>query len=321
MIALTPTENRARKDFFGPLWPARLATRRYQKYWGVASKYSPRARAEGYWPFGGLGEIIPMPSQIKAVPTPGFWYRIKKGETWWGASKTAYGRENVRKGLTLMNEAAWNRHIDKKTKGWEAYGVKGLQATPDYSASSPHAGKGSGNVYPTAWIPPLDGSDPEDIFDGDDGQGTPGPPGPIGPIGPIGPTGRPGARGSAGSKGSAGPAGVRGEMGPPGEATDAAIFLAINKWIQANPDKVKGPPGADGPRGLPGPRGSGGAMGPAGTIGPAGLPGRAGLPGPAGIPGAIGPIGPAGPQGEQGSGGKGGGGMWFLTMMALVSSL
>ena len=321
MIALTPTETRARRDFFGPDWPARLATRRYQKYWGVTSKYSPRARAEGYWPFGGLGEVIPTPSQIKSVPTPGFWYRIKKGETWWGASKTAYGRDNVRKGLMLMNDAAWNRHIDKKTKGWEAYGVKGLQATPHYSATSPHAAKGSGNAYPTAWIPPLDGSDPDDIFDGDNGQGTPGPPGPRGPDGPMGPIGPQGARGSAGSRGSAGPAGARGNMGPmgpmgpPGEATDEAIFIAINKWILENPDKVKGPPGADGadgPRGYPGPRGPGGAIGPAGAMGPEGLPGAIG---------PMGPMGPEGPQGDQGSGGKGGGGGLFLLFAALLSTL
>ena len=145
------------------------------------------------------GRYIPTPDQILDVPTPGAWYRIKKGETWWGVSKTAYGKADVKKGLLAMNKSTWNDHIDRKTKDWEAYKVKGLQATPDYSATDPHAPVGSGNAYPVAWIPPLTGEEPEQM--GYTPVTTPPPvtkppsstttyiPGPKGDPGPPGPPG------------------------------------------------------------------------------------------------------------------------------------
>lgn len=290
-------------------------------------------RAVKIWGMRGLGaadsRVIPTPAQIAASPTPGRWYRIKQGENWWGVSKAAYGRENVKKGLMLMNNATWNDHIDRKRRGWEAYGVDGLQATPDYSAESPHAPKGSGDDYPTAWIPPLSGAEPETIYP----PVVPGDPGPPGPMGPPGPAGE------------RGPVGPRGPIGPPGEATEEAILRAIREWMEANPDAARGPAGPAGPAGPRGGPGGPGPMGPAGARGPMGPPGPAGEAtdedilrmvrrwmaehpdeirgpaGPAGPIGPLGPIGPPGPRGERGPAGEGGGGggMWVLPMLAIIA--
>lgn len=315
------------------------------------------ARYSHFWGLGAEDRIIPAPQDILPNPTPGMWYRMKKGETYWGVSKRAYGQANVKKGLFLMNDATWNDHIDKRKKGWTSYKVKGLQSTPDYSAKNPRAPKGSGHDYPTVWIPPMDGSEPEKIHTQPEptepGQGPPGPRGPIGPIGPIGPVG---PRGSPGSAGSRGPA------GPPGEATEEAILKALKEYIAANPDKVRGPagpagsagkPGLPGPPGAPGARGPSGSLGPPGPRGPAGPPGVAteeailksvreyiaanpdkvrgpvgpsGQPGLPGLPGKIGPIGPMGPMGPIGPPGKagtaeigGGGNMWTLPMVGVLA--
>jgi hypothetical protein len=332
-----------------PHYAVGRGVRKYQRHWGLHGE------------FGGFGadpRYIPQPAQIVANPKPGLWYRIKKGETWWGTAKRAYGKANLKKGLLLMNAATWNDHIDRRTKGWEAYNRKGLQATPDYSASSPHAPKGSGDDYPTAWIPPLDGTEPEEIYTEDPGDGIPGPPG---PRGPRGYTGSSGPRGPAGERGSPGTRGPAGPEGPPGEATDKAIMRAVHLWMEDNRDKIRGPAGSPGKAGAAGPRGSGGPRGlpgptgppgPPGSVGPPGPPGKAtdeaimravrgwiiehkdelvgprgargapGMPGIPGIPGPVGPIGPPGPEGPAGQAGKGGGGnMWILPLLALVSTL
>jgi hypothetical protein len=225
--------------------------------------------------FMGLGaegdRYIPTPDQILDVPTPGAWYRIKKGETWWGVSKTAYGKANVKKGLLTMNKSSWNDHIDRKTKDWEAYKVKGLQATPDYSATNPHAPVGSGNAYPVAWIPPLTGEEPEQMGYQPSGPTTPTPvtkppsstttyiPGPKGDPGPPGPPGDPGPPPSSSAIQSAvnqyfqanpPPGGIPGPPGDPGPPpSSSAIQSAVNQYFQANPPPggVPGPPGQPGP--------------------------------------------------------------------------
>lgn len=290
------------------------------------------------FPFFGFGQdrYIPTPEQILDTPQQGAWYRIKKGETWWGTSKTAYGRDNVKAGLYLMNDATWNDHIEKATKGWEAYKRKGLQATPDYSASNPRGTKGSGNSYPVAWIPPLaTGAEPEDIYKSPE-QGPVGPqgvPGPRGPAGPVGPAGQPGPPGERGAIGPPGP------MGPPGSANAAAIEAALEEYFKAHPDMM-GKPGPAGPRGEPGLPGK---IGPRGPAGPAGPPGQAtaeaiekaiqdyltrhpievagGPPGPIGPRGERGPAGPPGPMGPPGKAGAAGTstggqdkGLWVLPM-------
>jgi len=158
------------------------------------------------------GRYLPTPDQIVATPTQGLWYQIKKGETWWGVAKKAYGSDNLKKGLLLMNASTWNDHIDRKTKGWEAYKVKGLQATPDYdSTANPRAKVLTGTEYPVAWIPPLTGEEPEDMgfapspdiptpVPTTPGKQIPGPPGPAGPPGPSGPVGPSGTGGGGGGK-------------------------------------------------------------------------------------------------------------------------
>ena len=220
----------------------------------------------GFFGFGADPEkrMIPNQSQIVPVPTKGAWYHLKKGDTYWGISKAAYGKEDVKRGLLLMNNSTWNNHIEKKNTGWEAYKIPGLQATPHYSITNPHAPKGSGSDYPVVWIPPLDGREPEQIYDfeipgpqGEQGeQGIPGPPGPPGPEGPIGPKGDKGPRGALGPKGDAGPPGPRGPKGDTGEGVG----------IPGPP----GPPGPEGPIGPRGPRGDIGPMGPAGQGGDGG---------------------------------------------------
>lgn len=269
--------------------------------------------------------VIPTPAQIMSTPTQGYWYRIKKGETWWGTAKKAYGSDNLKKGLMLINNSSWNDHIDKKTKGWEAYKVKGLQATPDYSSSNPHEPKGSGSDYPTAWIPPITGEEPETLFPtpGEPGQGPVGPAGPPGPAGPTGPMGPEGPMGPTGPAGSVGPA------GPPGEATDAAIKAAIQAWMSTHKGEFIGPQGPVGPAGPVGPVGPSGPQGP---VGPAGPPGTATD---EAIKSAVtkwmsankgelvGPQGPVGPAGPAGAAGMGGGksNMWWIPFLALLGAM
>jgi hypothetical protein len=221
--------------------------------------------------FMGLGaegdRYIPTPDQILDVPTPGAWYRIKKGETWWGVSKSAYGQDNVKKGLLTMNKSTWNDHIDRKNKDWEAYKVKGLQATPDYSATNPHAPVGSGNAYPVAWIPPLTGEEPEQMgYQPSEPITTPTPitkppssttyiPGPKGDPGPPGPPGDPGPPPSSSAIQSAvnqyfqtnpPPGGVPGPPGQPGPPPSSGeIKSAVDQWMSANPPKVVSSGGGD----------------------------------------------------------------------------
>lgn len=267
-----------------PSWPPRTSqryqTRRFQKIWGLSGLAG--AYANGYY--------IPSPDQILATPKAGAWYRLKKGDTYWGISKTAYGRVQVKAGLFLMDDAKWNGHIRQAKKNWEAYNREGLQATPNYSATAPRAPYGSGNAYPVVWIPPATGEEPEEIYPRPPaGESIVGPPGPIGPRGPRGPrglpgesiVGPPGAIGPIGPIGPAGesivgPRGPRGERGPAGgtaEANEEAIQAAVNAWMLANKQSLIGPRGERGQRGAPG------SPGLPGSIGPRGLPGSRGEPG------------------------------------------
>lgn len=298
--------------------------------------------------FGSDDRYIPTPAQIMAVPVQGAWYRIKQGETWWATSKTAYGKENVKAGLMLMNKSTWNDHIERAAKDWEVYKVKGLQATPDYSATNPHGTKGSGKSYPVAWIPPLDtGVEPEAIYVV---PSTPGQPGAPGATGAKGPKGDPGPIGPMGPMGPMGPIGP---MGPAGTANAAAIESSLAEYFKKHPQAA----GAVGPMGPMGPQGKQGIPGPSGPQGPKGDPGQAtaafieaaiqdylkrnpikqGSPGPQGALGPMGPMGPMGPQGKPGipgpigpmgpagTGGKivnGGGndkGLWALPLAAVLA--
>jgi hypothetical protein len=229
------------------------------------------------------GAYVPDDTDIVDKPKPASWYQMKKGETYWGISKEAFGRDNVKAGLLLMNNALANRHIQKKEKNWESYGVKGLQSTPHYDADNRRYPYGSGNDYPTVWIPNLEGDEPEVVFappgetlfypieppipgpPGPQGaRGPAGPPGPKGPAGPRGPAGPMGQRGAKGDRGNPGP------KGPPGQATEESILRAVREYIEANPDKVRGASGARGNPGPKGPRGKRGKQGPAGPPGPPG---------------------------------------------------
>lgn len=267
----------------------------------------------GFDGFGSLGAfagfVNPKPGQISASPMQGTWYRIKKGDTYWAVSRDAYGRENVKTGLYLMNDSAWNGYIDKKRQGWEAYKRDGLQATPDYSATVYRAPKGSGNAYPLVWVPPITGEEPSQVYPPDPEQiiGPPGPMGPPGPRGERGPIGPPGERGPIGPPGTG--EGVPGPIGPPGARGERGPIGPI------------GPPGERGPIGPPGPAGTG--VGVPGPAGPRGLPGPAGPPGalgPAGPPGPIGPAGPIGPPGPVGPSGEATAGnkMWVLPLAGLL---
>lgn len=305
-----------------------------------------RVQRRAFRPFwGGFGadRYIPTPAQILATPTQGAWYRIKKGETWWGTSKAAYGLENVKSGLLMINRATWNDHIERAAKDWEPYKVKGIQATPDYSATNPLGTKGSGSAYPVAWIPPLEtGAEPEAIYVTPTVPGTPGQPGAPGKTGPMGPPG------------PMGPSGPIGPMGPQGQAgvvNAAAIQSSLAEYFKTHP-LAAGPMGPIGPAG---PQGRQGIPGPSGPMGPAGPPGQAtagfveaaiqdylrrnpikqgspgaigpmgpaGPSGPQGVPGPIGPMGPIGPRGPAGSGGSVASGqdkgLWTLPLAAVLA--
>lgn len=249
------------------------------------NQYTQPQTSKPSWYFAGFGAMdsegryLPTPDEIVSTPTPGLWYRIKKGETWWGTAKKAYGAANVKKGLLTMNSSTWNDHIDRKKKGWEAYKVKGLQATPDYDVSNPRAKVLTGTAYPVAWIPPITGEEPEDMGFEDKAPITPGMPIP-GPPGPQGPQGPPG------------PQGPKGSSGPPGP-TGASI------------------PGPPGPQGPPGPKGS---QGPPGPQGPPGSGSGTSIPGPPGPQGPPGPPGPPGSPGATVSSGGAGNKMWAIPM-------
>lgn len=305
----------------------------------------------GYGGFGLLGEfVLPKAGQIVTVPSPGTWYRIKKGDTYWAISKTAYGKDNIKKGLYLMNDSPWNGYIDKQTKGWEVYKVKGLQATPDYSATEYRAPKGSGNAYPLVWIPTMDGKEPVDVYPPEEADPDippptePGIPGPMGPPGPPGPQGAKGAKGDPGAMGPPGPAGppgARGKQGTPGAVGPKGDPGARGQMGPAGPQGPPGPgggetvpvPGPPGPKGDPGPAGPIGARGPAGPAGPPGSPGSANEEAilnwlreyieanPDKFKGPKGDIGPKGDPGAQGTSGSGSGKMWLLPFASLIASV
>jgi hypothetical protein len=228
------------------------AIRTYQR------KMSGPRRPRSNFALGSLGYLDPAAGQISPVSKPASWYRLKSGESYWGISKRAYGQENVRAGLFLMNDSPWNAYIDKQKKGWTSYKRKGLQSTPDYSQTQFRAPKGSGKGYPLVWIPPMTGEEPEQVF-------VDVPPDPIivGPpnVGPPGIQGRRGERGLIGPPGIEGRQGERGLIGPKG---------------------LIGPPGTPGTgagKPIPGPMGPRGLIGPGGLIGPRGLIGPPGTPG------------------------------------------
>lgn len=279
-------------------------TRRMEQYTG--RRGMPPLYFSGFGATDAEGRYIPTEDEIVDYPTPGKWYRFgtfKEDETYYGIAKRAYGGGNMKQKLLLLNNATWNNHINKKTKGWEAYGVKGLQSTPDYdSFNNPRAKVLSGHNYPVLWIPPLTGEEPEDMGYEDPIVTTPTPiptPIPGEPIpGPPGPQGIPGPPGPQGSQGIPGPPGSKGAQGIPG------------------PPGPQGPPGAGAGEAIPGPPGPPGATGP---MGPPGLPGPPGE----GIPGPMGPPGPPGPPGPSGAAGAGGDGkkLWALPLVALIATL
>ena len=300
---------------------------------------------------GMLGFIDPTTDRISLMPEPGKWYIVKEGDTYWSIAKRAYGKNDLRRGLFMINDAPWNAYIEKKRKGWESYKRDGLQSTPEYSDRR-RLPKGSGRSYPTIWIPPITGGDPSDIYPPETEVGPPGPPGPIGPpgprgkigppgtegargeLGPIGPPGKPGAvgpPGPIGPPGSTGPRGARGPIGPPGPGGGETVPVPGPVGPPGPPGQVgpPGPPGAIGPPGPAtiGPPGPAGPRGPMGPPGPGGegatIPGPPGPMGPIGPPGTPGPIGPPGPKGDPGEGGTGIGGkdlMWVIpTVLSFVA--
>lgn len=272
----------------------------------------------GNFGYTGFGFIDPTPQRIAANPTAGRWYQVKQGDNPWKISKAAYGGDNVKHGLYLMNDSMWNSYIVKGPTGWEAYRIDGLQLNPKYNSATPRSPKGSGTDYPLLWIPPIEGGEPEDVFPIQPITGPIGPPGPAGPpgaigprgpAGPAGPVGPPGAGAGQAVPGPAGPRGPSGAIGPPGP---------VGPTGPRGPAGPAGPPGAGAGQAVPGPAGPVGPRGPAGAIGPAG---PRGLIGPAGPPGSIGPAGPPGPAGPAGQGGGSDDKMWVIPLVALFATL
>lgn len=275
----------------------------------------PREYFMGFGATDAEGRYLPTPAEISPVAKPGVFYKVgtyKPDETYYGIAKRAYGAADIKKNLLMMNASTWNDHISRKTKGWESYGVAGLQSTPDYdSTNNPRAKVLSGNELPIVWIPPLTGEEPEDAGYSDPitvptpiptptptpGTPIPGPPGPQGIPGPPGPAG---AMGPMGPAGAIGPQGIPGPPGPAG---------------------AMGPMGPQGIPGPPGPAGAGAGTSVPGPPGPAGEMGPMGPEGPQGIPGPMGPPGPAGPAGASMSGGGDNKQLWILPLAAILATL
>ena len=198
-------------------------------------RFTPRGQlpAEYFMGFGfgavdSEGRYLPTPAEISPVAKPGVFYKVgtyKPDETYYGIAKRAYGADNIKKNLLMMNASTWNDHISRKTKGWESYGVPGLQSTPDYdSTNNPRAKVLSGHELPIVWIPPLTGEEPEDAGYSEPPTIPPTIPIPGTPIpGPPGPQGIPGPPGPAGA---IGPQGIPGPMGPPGPAGPAGASMS-----------------------------------------------------------------------------------------------
>ena len=279
--------------------------------------------------FGYLGAYSPAPSLIKTdEPEPGLFFRPTTTMTVSGMAKKAYGQADRYAGTKAISLSAWNRsHIKISNKGYENFPFEGPQMEKKYDPSNPLSTRGSGNAYPTFWIPPLPSlKEPEQVFVDEPEitptpSPTPGPtPGPViptvpgqGPVGPMGPQGKPGAAGRPPTAteinkavvaymaanpppgGPPGAIGPPGQAGPPGEATAEAIKQAVFEYIAANPI----PPGSPGPAGPPGAQGAPGQA-TAEAINKAVMEYLAANPPPGGPPG---PIGPPGQKGSPGSGG------------------
>ena len=129
-------------------------------------------------PAGGIisGRYVPSASQIlTAAPRPGTFYRPRLGIYPIKVAEVAYGEAGRKRGVLSMNASSWNDHVRRGTKGWEAYGVAGLQFDPKYG-SHPCSTYGSGKLYPVIWVPPLTGEEPEVWFSK---------PSPVPPVGPV----------------------------------------------------------------------------------------------------------------------------------------
>jgi len=117
-------------------------------------------------PAGGIisGRYVPSASQIlTAAPRPGTFYRPRLGIYPIKVAEVAYGEAGRKRGVLSMNASSWNDHVRRGAKGWEAYGVAGLQFDPKYG-SHPCSTYGSGKLYPVIWVPPLTGEEPEAWF-------------------------------------------------------------------------------------------------------------------------------------------------------------
>ena len=228
-----------------------------------------RSRVAGLLGQTGGDRYVPKLSDVRTKgPQPGIFFRPVNKMTVATMALRTYGSENTAKGVKLIAGSSWNRHIRYSTNGYESYRIEGPQNTPNYDPGNPRSTYGTGNQYPTYWLPPMDGQEPEQFFNWSPTPEQPaaGPAGPQGERGPIGPRGPAGATGPAGSPGAQGPRGERGPAGPkgdPGQATEAAIQDAVSKYLALHPPP-SGAVGPPGPRGPAGPAGSPGATGPTG---------------------------------------------------------
>ena len=107
----------------------------------------------------GAADYRPAPNQIAAEPTPGMFYQVRGGDSVWKIAKAAY--DAPRPGIFWINDSAWNAHIRKGKRGWEAYKVKGLQLTKHYNPAAAPSPYKSGNQYPLLWIPAAAGDEPQ----------------------------------------------------------------------------------------------------------------------------------------------------------------
>lgn len=263
------------------------------------------SRRHGY----GFGQYIPAPSLIKNEnPEPKLFFRPTAKMTVWEMCRQAYGKPDVFQGIKAVTNSAWNKgHIKYARTGYENYGFDGPQMLPKYDPSNPYSSYGSGNKYPTFWLPPLDTkAEPEDVFIQEPETGPIPEPEPVTPVTPPEPEpmppgtpetiikyykGDPGPRGEKGEKGDPGPAGAPGKT-----PTQAEIDAAIANYFAANPVSA-GPRGEKGDPGPPGPKGDPGQATEA-AIQAAVIDYFKNNPPPAGPPGQIGPPGPPGPPGE-----------------------
>lgn len=97
-------------------------------------------------------------AEYAATPTPGYFYRVKKGDVPDTIARAAYGKAHP--GGRWISDSPTNRYATRPTQSdyeKKYYGERIISLLPKYSGELPG---GPGNQLPALWIPPAPGVEP-----------------------------------------------------------------------------------------------------------------------------------------------------------------